>query len=39
MSYHLYQGRQDNFKEELDSDFGGDLKQYIKHLSEKHPFL
>lgn len=39
MSYHLYQARQDNFKEELDNDFGGDLKQYIKHLSEKHPFL
>lgn len=39
MSYHLYQARQDNFKEELDSDFGGDLKRYIKHLSEIHPFL
>lgn len=39
MSYHLYQARQDNFKEELDNDFGGDLKQYIKHLAEKHPFL
>jgi predicted aminopeptidase len=39
MSYHLYQARQDNFKEELDNDFGGNLKRYIKHLSEKHPFL
>jgi len=39
MSYHLYQARQDNFKEELDSDFNGDLKKYIKHLTEKHPFL
>lgn len=39
MSYHLYQAKQDNFKEELDDAFGGDLKKYIKHLSEKHPFL
>jgi len=39
MSYHLYQARQDNFKEELDHDFDGDLKRYIKYLTEKHPFL
>jgi len=39
MSYHLYQGRQDNFKKELDNDFGGDLKSYIKHLTEEFPFL
>lgn len=39
MSYHLYQARQDNFSSELDNDFGGDLKSYIKHLTEKYPFL
>lgn len=39
MSYHLYQARQDNFKAELDNEFDGDLKRYIKHLTEKHPFL
>jgi len=39
MSYHLYQAKQDNFKDELNENFGGDLRRYIKHLSEKHPFL
>jgi predicted aminopeptidase len=39
MSYHLYQAGQDNFKKELDSDFEGDLKRYIEHLTEKHAFL
>jgi len=39
MSYHLYQGRQDNFKEELDDDFGGDIKKYIQHLIKKYPYL
>jgi predicted aminopeptidase len=39
MSYHLYQGRQDNFKKELDDDFGGDIKKYIQHLIKKYPFL
>jgi len=39
MSYHLYQGRQDNFKQELENDFGGDLKNYIRHLTEKYPYL
>jgi hypothetical protein len=39
MSYHLYQGRQDNFKKELDNDFGGKLNAYIKHLTEKYPYL
>ncbi len=39
MSYHLYQAKQDNFKDELNDNFGGDLRRYIKHLSEKHPFL
>ncbi len=39
MSYHLYQGRQDNFKEELDADFGGDIKKYIQYLINKYPYL
>lgn len=39
MSYHLYQGRQDNFKKELDVEFGGDIKRYIKHLISTYPFL
>ncbi len=39
MSYHLYQGRQDNFKKELDDNFGGDLKKYIQYLSKKYPYL
>jgi predicted aminopeptidase len=39
MSYHLYQGRQDNFKKELDVDFGGDVKKYIQHLVKKYPYL
>lgn len=39
MSYHLYQGRQDNFKKELDIDFAGDIEKYIQHLIEKYPFL
>lgn len=39
MSYHLYQGRQDNFKKELDDDFGGDIKNYIQHLIKKYPYL
>lgn len=39
MSYHLYQAKQDNFKQELDEKFGGNLKKYIEYLSQKHPFL
>lgn len=39
MSYHLYQARQDNFSKELDVEFNGNLKGYIKYLSEKYPFL
>jgi len=39
MSYHLYQGRQDNFKEELDNDFDGDIKKYIQYLIKKYPYL
>jgi predicted aminopeptidase len=39
MSCHLYQGRQDNFKKELDNDFEGDIKKYIQHLIKKYPYL
>ena len=39
ISYHLYQGRQDNFKKELDDDFGGDIKKYIQYLIKKYPYL
>jgi len=39
MSYHLYQSKQDNFKKELDNDFGGDIKKYIQHLIKKYPYL
>jgi predicted aminopeptidase len=34
-----YQEKQDTFWEEYNSTFNGDLKYFIKHLSEKHPFL
>jgi len=37
MSYYLYQARQDNFKQELDNDFGGDIKKYIRYLINKYP--
>jgi len=39
MSYHLYQSKQENFKKELDNDFGGDIKKYIQHLIKKYPYL
>ncbi len=39
MSFHLYQSKQDNFKNELDNNFGGDIKTYIGHLIKKYPFL
>jgi hypothetical protein len=39
MSYHLYQARQDQFKKELNDKFNGNIKAYIKHLSEQYPFL
>src|SRR5688572_7115692 len=34
-----YQEKQDAFWEEYNAIFKGDLKYYIKYLSEKHPFL
>jgi hypothetical protein len=39
MSFHLYQSKQQDFSKELDKKFKGNLKAYIKYLSEKHPFL
>jgi hypothetical protein len=39
MSYHLYQSKQKDFGAELDEKFKGDLRAYIKYLSEKYPFL
>ncbi len=39
MSYHLYQARQHNFKTELETNFNGNLRQYIEHLTRTHPFL
>ena len=34
-----YQEKQETFWEEYNASFKGDLKYYIKYLSEKHPFL
>jgi len=34
-----YQEKQETFWEEYNTSFKGDLKYYIKYLSEKHPFL
>lgn len=34
-----YQSKQDTFWDEYNRTFNGDLKYYIKYLSEKHPFL
>ncbi len=39
MNFHLYQSKQKGFGIELNSKFNGDLKAYIKYLSELHPFL
>lgn len=39
MSFHLYQSKQKDFGDELDKKFNGNLRAYIKYLSEKHPFL
>lgn len=39
MSYHLYQAKQDTFNVELDNKFKGNLRDYVKHLAQKHPFL
>jgi len=39
MLYRNYQEKQPMFKEEFGNKFHGDLKSYIKHLSEKYPVL
>jgi predicted aminopeptidase len=39
MNMKRYQEKQDVFWEEYNLTFHGDLKYYIKSLSEKHPFL
>ena len=39
MSYHLYQAKQNTFRLELDNEFDGDLRKYLQHLTQKHPFL
>jgi predicted aminopeptidase len=39
MSFHLYQAKQKDFGEELDKKFHGDLRSYIKSLSQEFPFL
>lgn len=39
MSYHLYQARQNNFKQELEEEFDGNLKAYIHYLTNQYPFL
>ncbi|HZY80386.1 MAG TPA: aminopeptidase [Cyclobacteriaceae bacterium] len=39
MLYRNYQEKQPMFKEEFGNKFHGDLKSYIKYLSEKYPVL
>lgn len=39
MLYRNYQSRQPVFKDEFGKRFNGDLKAYIKYLSEKYPVL
>lgn len=39
MMYRNYQEKQPMFKGEFGDKFHGDLKSYIKHLSEKYPVL
>ncbi|GHM98972.1 aminopeptidase [Cytophagales bacterium WSM2-2] len=38
MSFHLYQSKQKDLEEEFDAKFKGNLKAYIKHLADHHPF-
>lgn len=37
MNFKRYQSRQDNFEEEWQSRFRGDLRSYITYLKEKYP--
>lgn len=39
LNFIRYQSKQDIFQEELEKQFGGDLRAYIEYLSEKYPFL
>lgn len=39
MNFMRYQAKQDLFFEEWRNKFDGDLKAYIKYLSDKYPFL
>jgi len=39
MNFIRYQAKQDIFLEEWKTEFKGDLKRYIEHLSNKYPFL
>jgi len=39
MNMKRYQSKQDIFWDEFKVDFKGNLRAYIRHLSEKHPFL
>jgi predicted aminopeptidase len=39
MSYRLYKAKQTVFEEELDQKFNGDIRAYVKFLSQKYPFL
>jgi predicted aminopeptidase len=39
MNFRRYQSKQDLFWNEYKKDFKGDLKAYIRFLSEKYPFL
>jgi predicted aminopeptidase len=39
MNFRRYQARQDNFWDEYRDVYKEDLKSFVKHLSEKYPFL
>lgn len=39
MNFRRYQSKQDIFWQAYKNQFNGDLKAYIRFLSEKHPFL
>lgn len=39
MNYRRYQAKQDDFWTDYKVKFGEDLRAYIKHLTEKYPFL
>jgi predicted aminopeptidase len=39
MNFRRYQSKQDIFWNEYEQKFNGNLKAYIKYLSEKYPFL